>query len=269
MRRSTLSAAALALSLLLAPAAMAQLDVDRVEPGWLGVVLSDEGSGALVERLVPGSPAGDAGIIPGMRVVGIGDTPIADVAELIALIGSTPAGTIVQVHIDGHDEPIGVVLGVRSGDPSAIPRGMIGETLPDLTVVDHRTGASVPVFEPGAPVTIVEFWATWCGPCRAAIPDMQALHARLGDDVRVIALTDETADEVGDVPDELGMDWLVGRDVDGAVNDAMWVMSFPTWFIADAEGTIVEVVTGGGRVSRVEEAALAVLAADGSGDAAP
>lgn len=267
MPRSIARATLLA-ALLSSSALVAQQDVDTIEPGWLGVVLGDEGSGALVERLVPGSPAGAAGVTPGMRVTAIGDTPVSDVSELVALIGSTPAGTLIQVHIEGRDEPIGVVLGVRSSEPGGITRGMIGETLPDMEVIDHRTGRVVPVFERGADVTIVEFWATWCMPCRAAVPDMQELHDRLGDGVRVIALTDEGPDEVGDVPDQLGMDWLVARDPDGAVNDAMWVLAFPTWFVADEQGVIVEVVAGGGGVDMVEAAAVRLLQdAEGSGAA--
>ncbi len=46
-------------------------------------------------------------------------------------------------------------------------------------------------------VYVVEFWATWCGPCRAAIPHLSKLQDRYRGDVHIVGVTDEDADTVG------------------------------------------------------------------------
>ena len=40
-------------------------------------------------------------------------------------------------------------------------------------------------------VLLVDFWATWCGPCVAGMPHMQELHERFGDDLLVVGLSDQ------------------------------------------------------------------------------
>lgn len=65
-----------------------------------------------------------------------------------------------------------------------------------------RRGAVMPSFvvdswlngrpDPGSRLIVIDFWATWCGPCRAAIPHMNALADRFGTDACFVGLSDET-----------------------------------------------------------------------------
>ncbi|HEY2083823.1 MAG TPA: redoxin family protein [Verrucomicrobiae bacterium] len=76
----------------------------------------------------------------------------------------------------------------------------IGDPAPKLQVASWAQGEPVKEFEPGK-VYIVEFWATWCGPCRASIPQINALYQQFKDKgVVVIGQNVREEDETGVAP---------------------------------------------------------------------
>ncbi|MBS2034992.1 TlpA family protein disulfide reductase [bacterium] len=60
-------------------------------------------------------------------------------------------------------------------------------------------------------VVVVEFWATWCGPCRASIPHLKELNAKYASKgVQLVSLTDEGADVAEPFVKQNGMDYAIG-----------------------------------------------------------
>lgn len=77
------------------------------------------------------------------------------------------------------------------GGAGRIPTLHVGDMARDLYVAHWIKGPPVIEFEPGR-IYVVEFWATWCGPCVAAMPEMSKLQAQFAaDGVSVIGLSDE------------------------------------------------------------------------------
>jgi len=67
------------------------------------------------------------------------------------------------------------------------PELWIGSSAPELSIAKFVKGESVDGFEKGQ-VYVVEFWATWCGPCIAAFPHLSELQASYGEDVKFVGV---------------------------------------------------------------------------------
>ena len=113
----------------------------------------------------------------------------------------------------------------------------------------------------GKPV-VLNFWASWCPPCRAEMPDMEALKAMLGDRVQFVGVNvGESAKEVRHFALENGLSWMFLTDSDGRVSDLYRVRSIPTSLFIDASGRIVARVVG--KLGLEEMVALTKQAIDG------
>jgi thiol-disulfide isomerase/thioredoxin len=71
----------------------------------------------------------------------------------------------------------------------------VGDPAPPLTVGNWLKGDAVSSFEPGM-VYVVEFWATWCGPCLASMPHLSELQDKYAGHVRLIGISDEDAERI-------------------------------------------------------------------------
>jgi peroxiredoxin len=87
---------------------------------------------------------------------------------------------------------------------------------------------------------LLEFWATWCGPCRAQIPHMVETHNKYADrGLVVLAMTNEAADKVEPFIEQNGMVYRIGIDAGGAAAKAYGVSGIPHAFLIDKDGKIV------------------------------
>ncbi len=95
-------------------------------------------------------------------------------------------------------------------------------------------------------VTLVNFWATWCGPCRAEIPDLVKLQERYPDQLQVIGVsTDEgPAQMVEDFATQYGINYPVVMTTPELNQAFPGVMALPTSFIVDPEGRVVKTHVG-------------------------
>jgi thiol-disulfide isomerase/thioredoxin len=80
-----------------------------------------------------------------------------------------------------------VVLTLLPSD-QAEPKLKIGDPAPSLAVAQWVKGEPVKTFEPGK-TYVVDFWATWCGPCRASMPHLTGLQKSYKDRVTVISVS--------------------------------------------------------------------------------
>jgi thiol-disulfide isomerase/thioredoxin len=131
-----------------------------------------------------------------------------------------------------------------------------GDPAPELKVATWVKGAPIEKLEKGR-VYVIEFWATWCGPCRTSMPHLSDLARKYKDDVTVIAVSiwEDTKDRAGNPHDptpevrefveKMGdkMDFHVAYGGPEGPMEASWMRAanrngIPSSFIVDREGRI-------------------------------
>ena len=122
----------------------------------------------------------------------------------------------------------------------------VGDNAPAITIADWVKGEPITGLEKGR-VYVVEFWATWCGPCRVSIPHLTEMaHKYKSQGVTFIGISssDKSTEIVKKFVDKMGdkMDYTVAVDKKRATDKAWMEASgqggIPTAFVVDREGKI-------------------------------
>lgn len=115
----------------------------------------------------------------------------------------------------------------------------LSKRAPDFALYDDR-GRVVKLsdYKDEKPV-FINFWATWCPPCRREMPAMQDVYERLGHEVEILAVNYlESRPQVTAFMNELQLDFPVVLDVKGDVNSRYGVWSYPTSVFVDRQGVV-------------------------------
>ena len=117
---------------------------------------------------------------------------------------------------------------------------------PDFTLQDIK-GNDVTLSSYKGKVVFVNFWATWCPPCRREIPAFIELKDELGEKgftVLGIVVDPREFDKVAPYADKMGMNYPVLLDKNGVSNLYGGISSIPTTFVVNREGKVVERIVG-------------------------
>ncbi len=129
----------------------------------------------------------------------------------------------------------------------ALQAGELGDPAPGLQIAKWVKGAEVDItVADGEQVFVVEFWATWCGPCIQSIPHLTEMQKAFGErGVTFIGVSDEVASTVEPFVTEMGdkMDYTVVVDDERKTNagfmGAFGIGGIPHAFIVDQQGRII------------------------------
>jgi len=116
------------------------------------------------------------------------------------------------------------------------PEPVVGSPAPDFTLATLQ-GEPVRLSELRGQPVLLNFWATWCGPCRQEMPTIQARYNQGGFAVLAVDFA-ESRQQVQGFLDEIQVDLPVALDSDGSVQELYRVRGYPSTFFIDAQGII-------------------------------
>jgi thiol-disulfide isomerase/thioredoxin len=152
-----------------------------------------------------------------------------------------------------------LAIAVASGLTAAAP-GL--EPAPAVRIVDLYGNTSSLESLRGH-VVVVDFWASWCVPCRGTFPMLNELQSRYASKgLRVLGLTlEENTEAINEFLEAVPARFSIVRDPSGRAGEAFQVVAMPTTFLLDTEGRIVARFEGGDKKAhaRLEEAVQALL----------
>jgi thiol-disulfide isomerase/thioredoxin len=184
---------------------------------------------------------------PGLRLLG---------GALIVLLGiwaGLKTHSIRSAHqAQGVAVPAGMAGAPNPSDSSAseaaMPHPVVPARLPDFSLKD-LTGKSIPISAWSGKSLVINFWATWCAPCRREIPLLKTLAAEwAGRDLQVVGIAVDYRDKVRDFAGQFKIDYpvLIGDQdaLDVAAQFGMASPAFPFTVFTDRRGEVVALFIG-------------------------
>ena len=100
----------------------------------------------------------------------------------------------------------------------------------------------------GGRVVLIDFWATWCGPCNAELPHLKKIAKEFANDPLVIISIswDNNAEKWQDFITKNQMTWLQYRDADHTLSERFGVNAIPHYFTVDSDGVLTAEMLGEG-----------------------
>jgi thiol-disulfide isomerase/thioredoxin len=217
---------------------------------WLGVAMDTDGpgQGVRVGRVLRGSPADRAGIREGDRILRIAAERVALGRDVVRAVASYSVGDVVDMAYlrAGKEQSARVTLAAMPSADDMVRMDLVGNFAPTWKDVESVSGSfpsSIGALR--GHVVLLDFWATWCAPCRVVVPKLGALQARYGaQGLSVLGVSTEDAQEVALFTQRMGVSYAVAIDKHAETTRSYGVMSLPTLVVIDKRGVVRDVAVG-------------------------
>ncbi|HZU83424.1 MAG TPA: TlpA disulfide reductase family protein [Polyangiaceae bacterium] len=128
-------------------------------------------------------------------------------------------------------------------------RELVGNPAPDFSVAKiSGKGGTVSLKRLRGKVVVVDFWGTFCEPCKKSFPKLQELNAKYADNgLEIVAISEDEADDKDKIPafaSEYGAQFTIGWDSDKSVAKHYKPQTMPSTFVIDRQGHVRYVHAG-------------------------
>jgi peroxiredoxin len=235
----------LVVGLALGTVAGAQADDPSGQP-WIGLVLTDGGfGGTRVKEVMDGSPGQRAGIVAGDEVLSIDDHKTESMRALVAEVKRAGLGHLAHLRLvdkRGHTRTVSLKLEARPDMETLQRNTLVGRPAPDFALSVQAGSKLGKLSSLRGQVVLLDFFATWCGPCVQAMPHLEELHERLGSrGLKVIGISTESPSTVAAAAERFHLKYPLASDEGEAMQNAYHVFALPTLVLIDRQGVVREV----------------------------
>jgi peroxiredoxin/outer membrane lipoprotein-sorting protein len=180
-------------------------------------------------------------LMDGMKKLGMatGNSPIST-TETYSSIQTNP---VIRAETFKASAPNGIKVLTPSDILAANSPLPIGEAAPDFTL-SRVDGTKVKLSSLRGKPVMIDFWETWCVPCRDSLPHTEELATQHKGDISVIAISDENAKTITAFQKENHFTFPAFMDPDHLANKLYKVDGFPTFVVIDSKGLVVAYIEG-------------------------
>lgn len=203
--------------------------------------------GVRIEHVMRGSPAERAGLRAGDRIVMLDGSRVTSPSQISHSVASRKVGDSVAVAIErtGTASTITITLAARPSSDDLVKMHLVGASAPAFRNVTVLTGAPSSVEALKGKVTLIDFWASWCGPCRLIAPRLGTLKDRLGaQGFTVVGVTTDDPTTAAAFAEKHQMRYPSVVDNDGDTSRAYGIVGLPTMVLVDKKGIVRDVFVG-------------------------
>ena len=112
-------------------------------------------------------------------------------------------------------------------------KSFLGQKAPDLVVEKWLTAQP----DTKGKFVLIDFWATWCGPCRKAIPDLNKFHKQFGEKLVVIGVSKESEEAILKMKEPV-IEYASAIDTQGRMSKQLEVKGIPHVIVIDPQGVV-------------------------------
>jgi cytochrome c biogenesis protein CcmG/thiol:disulfide interchange protein DsbE len=131
----------------------------------------------------------------------------------------------------------------RASPAATSPGGIVGKPAPEFSVGAIANGkGTLALSDLRGKVVLVDFWGTFCGPCKKSFPKLQSLYSRYGaSGLKIVGISEDEGDDKAGIPDfarTYGAKFLLGWDEDKSIARSYKPPTMPSSFLIDRDGVI-------------------------------
>ncbi|MFD2045753.1 TlpA family protein disulfide reductase [Ornithinibacillus salinisoli] len=170
------------------------------------------------------------------KILGVGLITVLGIILVMNVMESNKETTNSEYDVTGDTDVEGVAI-----SPPGTSGLEIGQFAPDFEL-ESLNGEKVKLSDLQGKKVMINFWATWCSPCKKEMPEMQKFYEDHGDEIEILAVnvtgSEKNETVVRDFIDHYSYSFPVLLDESTNVSDDYRAISFPTSYFIGTDGTI-------------------------------